>query len=173
MNPKSTLYQIPSLIHHISPSHFPRSVQIQSTTPESIQIQCYRSESVISSTTILIIDASEIPFPESPHSGRPCRARARAFTKITTFCGSVDQDRNIFRLWRPGSRHFLAPSTRFGPFPRRPSRGRVLPPKIGPRRRPVRRVRRPEQHCAAWSGGCSAREGQRGDERRRRGGCEL
>ena len=116
-NPRSTLYQIPSLIHHISPSHFPRSVQIQSTTPESIQIQCYRPESVISSTTILIIDASEIPFPESPHSARPCRARARAplprsrrsaaaSTRISTIFDPDDQDHDISWRRRRGSALF-------------------------------------------------------------------
>ena len=67
MNSRSALQQIPSEIHHIAASHFPRSVQTQSSIPESTQIQCYRPGSVISSTSILIIDTSEIAVPGSPH----------------------------------------------------------------------------------------------------------
>ena len=71
MNSRSTLQQIPSEIHHIAASHFPRSVQTQSSIPESTQIQCYRPGSVISSTSILIIDTSERPLPPRPPPPRP------------------------------------------------------------------------------------------------------
>ena len=114
MNSRSAPQQIHSEIHHIASSHFSRSVQIQSSIPESVQIRCYRPEFVMFNTSILIIDTSETSFPGSPHSeSTRCAGRARAdpeprhsipaSTRIVAFSGREDQDHAISWQRRPGS----------------------------------------------------------------------